>query len=249
MSKKGYRVTNTKTVKYQSVPWSKLFKKSIHYLTDQNQRMLIFLGLFFVFAFPAQFDFPEWKDFSPLHLWLWGTGALCVFAASYFNTISFILWISAREEGSDPKSLRKTIQVSASLMVPLSLLSIRGAFLTLFGAFLLIIPGVYFALKYEIASLSLVLEGWKDRDPPLSRARGFIRNTELRALLLLGFVMIADQIFALLLDGALKLLHIEPNFLIRCGLAAVESIVTVICNIYMTLLVIFMFKNTPHQNH
>jgi len=224
------------------IPWGQLFQEGLKFFKKPGVPFIGFSFLFLLLAIPGQADLPDLKTLNALQLWLWMSGVLFFLAISYFVFVVFILWIEGQLNNREPQDLKKLLVAATELMVPLTVLSVRGAFLFTFGLFLLIIPGFYYSFKYELASFCLILEGWKDDAPPIVRTEQIISNYGL-TLLFLPVLMILEWASPWIFEGFLRLQGIPITFAIKVGISLAETVVAVFSNIYMTLIVLFLLKS------
>jgi hypothetical protein len=234
-------------IQHRAIPWGKFFRETISFLKKPDPVLFGFIGLFFLLSLPGLNDFPDMKNLDPTALWIWGTQILVFFAVSYFVFVVFVLWIEKKSSSAAPVQLKKIVVDAGELMVPLTILSIRGALLFTVGLVLLVIPGLYWSFKYELASFCLILEGWQDECPPVARAEQIIANYGL-GLFLLPTIMVGEWASSWVLEGAFRLQGTPITFPIKMGITSIETAITVFTNLFMTLAVSFLIKDAQSSS-
>lgn len=234
-------------IQHRPLPWKKIFKETALFFKRGDPLMLGFAALFFILSLPGQTDLPDMKELNPVTLWIWGTEILVFFALSYFVFVVFVLWIEKKSAGENPINLKKIAANAGELMVPLTILSIRGAFLFAFGLILFIIPGLYWSFKYELASFCLILEGWNDESPPLMRAEQIISQYGF-GLLLLPVIMVVEWSSSWIFEALIRLQGIQMTLPIKFIFTSVETSITLVLNVFMTLAILLLLKDSkPFQ--
>lgn len=236
----SYMIKRSETTK--SLPWSKLTSESIRLLKANPLASGIFGLLFLLSAIPSFSDFEEPQKFTPFQFWLYGTLALIWLFLSYFNSVVFIFWVVGKESKKDRHSLKEMLLSSMNLLIPLSVLSIRGTIVTGLCLFLLVIPGLYAAFKYQLASLCLIVEGWKDDAPPLNRAEEIIREYQFN-LIPLALLLFASWIFPFCFDWLIGSGSFFHPWVTRLLSAIFESSLTFFTTIYFTLATLTLLRD------
>ncbi len=128
------------------------------------------------------------------------------------------------------------------LLAPLTILSIRGALLFVFGLFLIIIPGLYYSFKYELASFCFILEGWNEEATPIEHAEKIIGQYK-SSLIPLAFLMLIEWLSSWLLGQSIKWINFPMTFSLRTVLAVFEAAITLFSNIYFTLIILHLLPS------
>lgn len=217
------------------IHWRSLFFETLSFFKKADLTFASFLFIFFVMNIPDSSDIPDWQTLSPFSLWLLIAFGLLWLAISYLSSVVFFLWINDRRSGSKQPQIKTMLKSAWTLLVPLSILSIRGAFLFVFGLLLLIIPGLYYSFKYELASYSLIFEGWDDQHSPIARAERIISDYGL-SLLPMAILMFVGWGGPWILEFLIKWMGTGSNLGIRLLLAGTEAGITAFFNIYCTLI-------------
>lgn len=226
---------------HPTLPWRSFLRDTFTFIKASNIALVGFLGCFFTLSFLGQYNGLDWDQVTPFRMWASVTGALLLFAVSYFFFVAFVLWTRSRLDPSKKMTFGQIGRSTSSLLLPLTILSIRGTLLFLFGLFLLILPGIYYSFKYELASFCLILEGWKNESPPILRAEQIITRYRF-SLFVLAFLMLFEWLAPLILEGSLRLFGFQPSFALKAGVAAFDTTITVIVNVYCTLVVLHLTK-------
>jgi hypothetical protein len=187
----------------------------------------------------------ELSMLPPLQLWLKVSSLLLWTAANYFVFVSFVLWLRDFRNGTpiDPRAIFRT---TSGLMVPLTILSIRGAILFVLGLFLFLVPGIYFLFKYGLATFFLILEGWpQDRSPehfPIARSQSMIARYRFKLLPLAG-VMIIGMILPSSIEFGIKSMQGGTlSVPIRILLSLMDGGLEMMINVFVALVVIHSRK-------
>ncbi len=230
----------------KEIPWFKLLKETFQFFKDFNLHFALFAGALFLLAIPGQWQLLEtdWMTLQPLQLWIWISEILLFFAGSYFVFVAFVLWIKNRVAHAPPTDFMSFFKDSLRLMIPLGVLSMRGAVLSLFGIFALILPGIYFSCKYELASYCVILEGWDDRFSPITRAEQLIAKYRWTFGALAG-IMFLDWMSTFIIELFIKTMEIQTDISIKLGIAAIETALALFFDVYLALTVLFILKKTP----
>ncbi len=238
-------IKNTVSVRAPGVPWGALLREAVRFLKEADLALYGFLLSFFFISLLGQlFDDFEWSNLNPVQLWTSVSVALLNFAISYFAFVTFTLWVRSTLPGFSKLPFSQIMKNSSALMIPLTILSLRGAILSLFGLFLFILPGLYFCFKYELASLCLILEGWQEEAPPLIRSERMIKHYKFE-LLFLALLMVIESMIPWLLEQSTKLGGLQIGWAFRIFVAFMDSSISVGATVYVTLVVLFLMKNNP----
>jgi hypothetical protein len=139
-------------------------------------------------------EYPEEGGSSRVTLWI--VELLLLLTAQLLLLILLVMRV-AKGRQLTPASAAKQ---AGALFVPLFILYLRGSILTLFGALILIIPGLYFYFKYTLAAVGLVLEGWREPGP-IERAGSLIKKHRW-SLLPLALLICSEGVLELGAAGA-----------------------------------------------
>jgi uncharacterized membrane protein YesL len=219
-----------------------LFRQTVSFFKSNYIRVIGFFCLFLLLSIPDQLDLLDWNSLNPLQLWLFVSILLLLLAATYLITVSFVLWISERSKSNHQPPIQRVFHSALVLLVPLSILSIRGTFLFGIGLFALIVPGFYFSFKYSLASFCLMLEGWRNDATPIARAEKIISKFRLN---LLGFALIGffEWLGLSSLEFFLRWREVHLNIGLKIVFTLSQAVFTTFYYMYMT----FAVKSFVHK--
>ncbi len=223
------------------IPWHTCFRESIQLIRKHPLSFSIFLFAFFLTSFLGQLVDFDWNTVTPLELWYSISLSLSIWCVSYFIFVVLILWIKNQSKNTVPTSFLKILQETTVLLLPLTLLSIRGAFISVFGFLLFIVPGLYFSFKYQLAAVCLILEGWKTGASPLIAAEQLISGYKLK-LFWLAALMLTTGLIPWSIEVFVKFTQSEILPGIRIGLALLDASMTASSQIYFAVMILSLLR-------
>lgn len=227
-----------------SIPWMSLYRDTVAFVKKPNRVMVSFfllIALISLLMRPLN-DF-EWASMKPWTLFTSMTGALVLCAFNFFVFVAFVVWVWETVTHS-ARSLPELFRTTSALMVPITVLSVRGGILLVLGLFLLVLPGLYYLLKYELALFCLIFEGWHDRISPIRRAEQIMAHYRYSLLGIAG-LMLTQAVFAWILEGILRWNEVEITFAIKSGIALLDAGLTLFVNVYLTLIALHLVRQVP----
>lgn len=211
-------------------------------LLRSKSRALAVLGLaYFLLALPSADDIPPLRSLPPFELWLWVSGILVLLAISYFASIALCVWVG-REMGQEAPEYKglSLFKATYELMLPLTILGLRGTLLFVCGLFLLVVPGFYFALKYQLASLALALEGWVG-ESPVKQAEALLRRERFKILGFAGW-MLLDPMLSLASEWVAQGLGWEKGIVLRTISAIALGFMALVIDLVMAAAFVRMIR-------
>lgn len=213
-------------------------------ISKPSRELWMLAAAYVLLALGSVEDLPAFRSLPPLELWLWGSGLLLLVAASYFVSIALCVWVGRKQGVQAPESAgQPLIRATAQLMLPLSILGIRGLLLFTFGLFVGVLPGLYFAFKYQLASLSLAQEGWV-LESPVKRAEVFIRSERWWLLGLMAW-MALDPLLSLSGDLFMDWMGWERGLILRVCLALILGSAGLVIDLVMAAAFCRLVKKYP----
>lgn len=226
-----------------AIPWSKCFYETLSVFRKPDKSFLIFLFLFFLLSIPNQSDLPDRKELDPFHFWLWGSAVLAYVAASYYVYIAFLSWVKDRSDHQHKPEVIRYFKTANELMLPLTILSIRGAILASLGIICLVLPGIYYYFKYQLAAFCLIFEGWREELPPIKRAEQLIKTFGL-SLIFLVFLASIELSIPWILEYVASTNSNSGSYFLRFAITIVETGITLFFDLYFALLVLFLLNRS-----
>jgi hypothetical protein len=213
----------------------------INFLKRNTFTLFLFFILFFSLSIPEQLEWLNFQDINPKKLWISLSLVLSLLTLAFFISIIFVLWISKKNKVQTAVSWSCLWRDSITLILPLSVLSLRGAILFGVGLLFFILPGIYFYFKYTVAFFCLIIEGWQDECSPIEKAERII--SKYRSGLLVPLIFTGVETAGVSsVEWALKLSGVQLDIGLKVLAAVLQTSITIFYYVYMTLLMQLLLK-------